>query len=259
MTAERALLRTGSRPDALAPVGALGEVAEGDDGPELWLRAVVAAPDGSSVVRLSAAGTTDRRRSAGRLPRARAADRRCGFPHAGARLVTVPGRAPTASDTNPRRRNGEAEHGEDRRSEAHRVAQPSSSRRPDRRRASPGAVAFVGTGPGRPRAAHGPRDELISAADVVITEVSPSTPACCRSPRDRLGDYVVVDGGYGEDGQPLTHASRAKLVVKHAQARRQRRTPDLRRPVDVRQRGRGGRGVREGAVSCSSSSPVSAR
>ncbi len=28
----------------------------------------------------------------------------------------------------------------------------------------------------------------------------------------------VVDGGYGEDGQPLTHASRAKLVVKHAQA-----------------------------------------
>ena len=31
------------------------------------------------------------------------------------------------------------------------------------------------------------------------------------SPRSTL-----VDGGYGEDGQPLTHASRGKLVVKHA-------------------------------------------
>lgn len=25
-----------------------------------------------------------------------------------------------------------------------------------------------------------------------------------------------VDGGFGEDGQPLTHAARAKVVVKHA-------------------------------------------
>lgn len=57
VTAERAVLRT-LEAGCLAPIGALADVAEGDDGPEMWLRAVVAAPDGSSLVRLSAAGTT---------------------------------------------------------------------------------------------------------------------------------------------------------------------------------------------------------
>jgi hydroxymethylbilane synthase len=57
VTAERALLRT-MEAGCLAPIGALAEVAEGDEGPEMWLRAVVAAPDGSSLVRLSAVGTT---------------------------------------------------------------------------------------------------------------------------------------------------------------------------------------------------------
>jgi hydroxymethylbilane synthase len=57
VTAERALLRT-LEAGCLAPIGALADVAEGDEGPEMWLRAVVAAPDGSSLVRLSAAGTT---------------------------------------------------------------------------------------------------------------------------------------------------------------------------------------------------------
>jgi hydroxymethylbilane synthase len=55
VTAERAML---SRLEAgcSAPVGALAEVAEGDSGDELWLRGVVAAGDGSSVVRLSLTG-----------------------------------------------------------------------------------------------------------------------------------------------------------------------------------------------------------
>jgi hydroxymethylbilane synthase len=57
VTAERALLRT-LEAGCLAPIGALAEVAEGDEGPEMWLRAVVAAPDGSSLVRQSAVGTT---------------------------------------------------------------------------------------------------------------------------------------------------------------------------------------------------------
>ena len=39
-----------------APVGALAEVAWGDDGDELWLRAVVADPSGSPSIRLSAIG-----------------------------------------------------------------------------------------------------------------------------------------------------------------------------------------------------------
>lgn len=56
VTAERALLRA-LEAGCTAPVGALGDVAEGDDGDELWLRGLVAAADGSRVVRLSAAGS----------------------------------------------------------------------------------------------------------------------------------------------------------------------------------------------------------
>ena len=55
VTAERALLRT-LEAGCLAPVGALAEVAEGEDGLQLWLRAVVVALDGSRAVRLSAVG-----------------------------------------------------------------------------------------------------------------------------------------------------------------------------------------------------------
>lgn len=55
VTAERALLRT-LEAGCLAPVGALAEVAEGENGLELWLRAVVVALDGSRAVRLSAVG-----------------------------------------------------------------------------------------------------------------------------------------------------------------------------------------------------------
>lgn len=56
VTAERTLLRT-LEAGCLAPVGALAEVAEGEDGLELWLRAVVVSPDGSRAVRLSAVGS----------------------------------------------------------------------------------------------------------------------------------------------------------------------------------------------------------
>jgi hydroxymethylbilane synthase len=55
VTAERELLRV-LEAGCSAPVGALAEVAEGDDGPEVWLRGVVAALDGSHLVRLSASG-----------------------------------------------------------------------------------------------------------------------------------------------------------------------------------------------------------
>jgi hydroxymethylbilane synthase len=37
-------------------VGALAEVAQGDDGDELWLRAVVGRISGSPTIRLSATG-----------------------------------------------------------------------------------------------------------------------------------------------------------------------------------------------------------
>lgn len=55
VTAERALLRS-LEAGCTAPVGALADLADGDTGPELWLRAVVGTPDGSWDLRLSASG-----------------------------------------------------------------------------------------------------------------------------------------------------------------------------------------------------------
>lgn len=55
VTAERALLSE-LEAGCSAPVGALAEVVSGDEGPELWLRAVVSAFDGSAFVRQSATG-----------------------------------------------------------------------------------------------------------------------------------------------------------------------------------------------------------
>ncbi|MFL6159902.1 MAG: hydroxymethylbilane synthase [Marmoricola sp.] len=42
-----------------APVGALAEVVEGEDGDELWIRAVASSFDGALAVRLSASGPAD--------------------------------------------------------------------------------------------------------------------------------------------------------------------------------------------------------
>jgi hydroxymethylbilane synthase len=58
VAAERALLEA-LEAGCSAPVGALAEVAEGDDGPEIFLRGSVTALDGSDAVRLSATGPTD--------------------------------------------------------------------------------------------------------------------------------------------------------------------------------------------------------
>ena len=55
VTAERALLAA-LEAGCSAPVGALAEIAEGDDGLEVFLRGVVVALDGSDAVRLSATG-----------------------------------------------------------------------------------------------------------------------------------------------------------------------------------------------------------
>jgi hydroxymethylbilane synthase len=55
VTAERAVLLE-LEAGCTAPVGALADVAVGDDQTELWLRAVVAAEDGSAFVRLSVSG-----------------------------------------------------------------------------------------------------------------------------------------------------------------------------------------------------------
>jgi len=58
VSAERALLAA-LEAGCAAPLGALADVAEGDDGEELLLRAVVASPDGAVCVRRSTTGPVD--------------------------------------------------------------------------------------------------------------------------------------------------------------------------------------------------------
>ncbi|HEX5772174.1 MAG TPA: hydroxymethylbilane synthase [Nocardioidaceae bacterium] len=58
VTAERTVLNA-LEAGCSAPVGALAEVAEGDDGDELWIRAVALSYDGVVAVRRSATGTPD--------------------------------------------------------------------------------------------------------------------------------------------------------------------------------------------------------
>ena len=65
VAAERALLAH-LEGGCTAPVGALALVSEGDDGPELYLRGLVAAVDGTDAVRLSATGPTSDAAGVGR-------------------------------------------------------------------------------------------------------------------------------------------------------------------------------------------------
>jgi hydroxymethylbilane synthase len=65
VTAERAVLRA-LEAGCSAPIGALAEVAEGEDGPEIFIRGSVTAVDGSAAVRLSATGPTTDAEGVGR-------------------------------------------------------------------------------------------------------------------------------------------------------------------------------------------------
>ena len=79
-----------------------------------------------------------------------------------------------------------------------------------------GFVSFVGSGPGDPELLTVRAAELLREAEVVVTEAPEHAALVAKL----APEAEVVDGGFGTDGQPLTHAGRAKVVVKQAKTGR---------------------------------------
>ncbi|MBC9822291.1 uroporphyrinogen-III synthase [Terrabacter sp. MAHUQ-38] len=80
---------------------------------------------------------------------------------------------------------------------------------------TPARVAFVGSGPGDPGLMTLRGRDLLAAADVVVIDRIARDDVVLQHARP---DVEIVDAGHGEQGQELTHAGRAKLVVKAAKS-----------------------------------------
>ncbi|WP_446666372.1 uroporphyrinogen-III synthase [Flexivirga sp. B27] len=76
-------------------------------------------------------------------------------------------------------------------------------------------IAFVGSGPGDPSLVTVRAARLLREADVIIIDQVAREDFVAEFARE---DVEIVDAGHGETGQPLTTASRAKLVVRTAKA-----------------------------------------
>ena len=79
-----------------------------------------------------------------------------------------------------------------------------------------GCVAFVGAGPGDPLLLTVRAQQLLAAADVVVHDAD--VPAAVLAEVRPGAELVVV--GIGDDGAPLAHAARARLVIDAAKAGR---------------------------------------
>ena len=83
-----------------------------------------------------------------------------------------------------------------------------------------GRVAFVGAGPGDPGLLTVAATTLLEQADVVVIDHVAREDVVHRHARP---DVTIIDAGtsslsHGDHGRPLTHAAKAKLVVKAAKA-----------------------------------------
>ena len=88
---------------------------------------------------------------------------------------------------------------------------PTSERPAARPKKALGHVSFVGTGPGDASLLTVRAADLILSADVAIIE-QPEQAALVPE------GIEVVEGGVDDEGRPLTHAARGRIVVKHAKA-----------------------------------------
>jgi uroporphyrinogen III methyltransferase/synthase len=80
-----------------------------------------------------------------------------------------------------------------------------------------GPVSFVGAGPGDLGLLTVRAVDLLAQADVIVTDQLDRESLVERYARP---DVEVLDAGFGDDGQPLTRATRAKLVVRAAKSGR---------------------------------------
>ena len=225
VTAERAVLAA-LEAGCSAPVGALAEIAEGDDGDELWLRAVALSLDGAVAIRTVrdrvAGERGEGRPGAGRgdvgrrgVEAHRGADgmstsRNKTQPTTSSKKATVSTRTTKTTTTDQDTTRAAAKKTSPARSAAAKTVEA-----PVRSALPVGFVSFVGSGPGDPELLTVRAVDLLRQAEVVVTE----TPEHAALVETFCAGAEVVDGGFGQDGQPLTHAGRAKVIVKQARSR----------------------------------------